>query len=123
MGENLRICRWPFDMDNVSVHQDGKLCRRPDTNATAAGRNSSDKAGSRKPSQHSVFQMQHPNVHSSKYEIVSALKERGMCLPRARSSERNRLPAAARGRSTYFCLGKVCSGGNSRGKLIAWSGE
>src|SRR5437016_11432547 len=77
MGENLRICRWPFDMDNVSVNQDGKLCRRPDTNATAAGRNSSDKAGSRKPSQHSVFQMQHPNVHSSKYEIVSALKERG----------------------------------------------
>jgi len=32
----------------------------------------------------------------------------------------NGSPAAARGRSTYFYLGKACSRGNSRGKPIAW---
>src|SRR5207249_2623998 len=32
------------------------------------------------------------------------------------------LSAAAHGRSTYFYLGKACSGGNSRGKPIGWRG-
>src|SRR5438067_12337831 len=80
MGENLRICRWPFDMDNVSVHQDGKLCRRPDTNATAAGRNSSDKAGSPKPSQHSDAPNATPNS-LVKVRACFSIEGIGMCLP------------------------------------------
>jgi len=64
-----------------------------------------------------TFHMRYLNVHSSKYEIVLSTEGTEVCFHLPRYSERNRSPAALWGRPTCLYLGKVCSGGNSRGKL------
>jgi len=65
-----------------------------------------------------MLQVRHPDVNSQ----GSGPSGNGGRFNGPSYPERNRSPAAAWGRFTYFYSGKACSGGNSRGKATGWPG-
>src|SRR5438309_1027056 len=123
MRENLRIGSGPVDIDRFGcVHLDDANYAAVRIKRNSEGRSSIDQTSSRKPSQDSDIPYAIPKRSLVKIRDCAQHRRDGGMFPpsslfRAKQVTRRVV------RKAYLSLpGKVCSGGNSRGKPVAWPG-